>query len=75
MPDTGSLKAIVDAEAITTLRTAAASAAATDALARRDASRLAIIGAGVQGRSHLQAMMLVRKIREATIWDMDPARV
>jgi len=60
--------AILDATAITAIRTAAASAAATDALAREDAGDLAIIGSGAQGRSHLAAMRAVRKLRRVRIW-------
>lgn len=60
--------AILDATAITAIRTAAASAAATDALAREDAGDLAIIGAGAQGRSHLAAMRAVRKLRRVRVW-------
>lgn len=70
--ETGKVKAIVDAESITGIRTAAASAAATDALARPDASRLAILGAGLQGRMHLEAIMLVREISEVAVWDIQP---
>jgi ornithine cyclodeaminase len=60
--------AILDATAITAIRTAAASAAATDVLAREDAGELAIIGAGAQGRSHLAAMRAVRKLRRVRVW-------
>ncbi len=60
--------AILDATAITAIRTAAASAAATDALAREDAGDLAIIGSGAQGRSHLAAMRAVRKLRRVRVW-------
>ena len=70
--ETGSVKAIVDAESITGIRTAAASAAVTDVLARPDASRLAILGAGLQGRRHLEAIMLVRPLTEVTVWDIRP---
>ena len=51
--DRGVLLAIVDATSITTIRTAAVSAAATDALARRAATNVAILGSGVQARAHL----------------------
>lgn len=68
--ETGSVKALVDAESLTGIRTAAASAAATDVLARPDASRLAILGAGLQGRQHLEAIRLVRKLEEVTVWDL-----
>lgn len=70
--ETGGLKAIVDAESITGIRTAAVSAAVTQALARPDASRLAILGAGLQGRQHLRAIHLVRQLQEVTVWDVRP---
>lgn len=60
--------AILDAASITAIRTAAASAAATDALAREDAGDLALIGAGVQARTHLEAMAVVRKLRRVRVW-------
>lgn len=69
---TGALKAIVDAESVTAIRTAAASAAATDALARPDANHLAILGAGVQGRQHLRAIKQVRNVSAVTVWDLHP---
>jgi ornithine cyclodeaminase len=68
----GGIKAMVDAESITAIRTAAASAAATDVLARPDASRLAILGAGVQGRQHLAAVAQVRNLSAVTVWDLLP---
>jgi len=66
--ETGELLAVVNASAITAIRTAAVSAVATKLLAREDAKTLAIIGAGVQGRSHLEAIPLVRSIREVRIF-------
>ena len=54
--ETGELLALVNASAITEIRTAAVSAVATRALAREDANELAIIGAGVQARAHLEAL-------------------
>jgi ornithine cyclodeaminase len=60
--------AILDATAITSIRTAAASAAATDALARPDAGDLAILGSGAQARSHVPAMRAVRKLRRVRVW-------
>jgi ornithine cyclodeaminase/alanine dehydrogenase-like protein (mu-crystallin family) len=60
--------AILDATAITAIRTAAASAAATDALARHDAGDLALLGAGTQARSHLAAMRNVRPLRRVRVW-------
>ncbi|HET8986407.1 MAG TPA: ornithine cyclodeaminase family protein [Trueperaceae bacterium] len=71
---TGALRAIVDAEAITAIRTAAASAAATAELANPDAAHLAILGTGVQARQHLAALSLVRAFRSVTVWDRQPAR-
>ncbi|MDF2809001.1 MAG: hypothetical protein K0S56_32 [Microvirga sp.] len=57
--ETGQLLAVIDATAITAIRTAAVSAVATRALARLDAARVAIIGTGVQARSHVEAMRVV----------------
>ncbi|HEV8354172.1 MAG TPA: ornithine cyclodeaminase family protein [bacterium] len=65
---TGELLAIIDGRLITEMRTAAVSAAATKALARPEAGVLAILGAGVQARSHLEALRLVRSIREVRVW-------
>lgn len=64
----GNLTAILDAESITALRTAAASAVATRALAREDASTLALLGSGVQAETHLEAIRLVRPIRRVRVW-------
>jgi alanine dehydrogenase len=64
----GSLAALLDATAITTIRTAAVSAVATRALARTNASSLAILGAGVQGYAHLEAMCAVRPITSLRVW-------
>jgi ornithine cyclodeaminase len=58
--DTGVPTAILDASAVTAVRTAAVTAVATGLLARRDARTLAILGAGVQGRAHLHALAAVR---------------
>jgi ornithine cyclodeaminase len=73
---TGAATAILDAGEITAIRTAAASAAATDVLARRDARNLAILGCGEQARRHLEAIKCVRRIERVTIWgrDIDKAR-
>ncbi len=60
--------AILDATAITAVRTAAVSAAATDALALRDAGDLALIGSGTQARTHLAAMATVRTLRRVRVW-------
>lgn len=67
-PDHGSLVAIMDAGAITAVRTAAVSALATRLLARPDAGDLALIGSGVQARTHLEAMRLVRPVRRVRVW-------
>jgi ornithine cyclodeaminase/alanine dehydrogenase-like protein (mu-crystallin family) len=65
--ETGTLRALVNASAITAIRTAAVSAVATRVLAREDAGDLAILGAGVQARSHLEAMALVRPLRRVRV--------
>jgi ornithine cyclodeaminase len=65
--ETGELIAVVNASAITAIRTAAVSALATRLLSREDAGDLAIIGAGVQARSHLDAMNCVRPLRRVRI--------
>ncbi|QDY07991.1 ornithine cyclodeaminase family protein [Micromonospora sp. HM134] len=72
-PDTGLPAALIDAAALTAIRTAAASAAATDALARPDATVLAVLGAGVQARSHLRAIAVVRPVKEVRVWNHRPA--
>jgi ornithine cyclodeaminase len=64
---TGVLRAVLDASAVTAIRTAAVSAVSTRCLARPEASELAIIGTGVQAESHLEAIPLVRPIRRARI--------
>jgi alanine dehydrogenase len=63
----GRLLAVIDATSITAIRTAAVSGVATKLLARKDAGDLAIIGSGVQARTHLEAMMQVRKLRRVRI--------
>ena len=65
--ETGELLALMNASAITAVRTAAVSGVATDLLAREDASDLAIIGAGVQARTHLLAMSDVRSIKRCRV--------
>jgi len=67
-PETGEPLCVMDGRLITEMRTAAVSAAATDLLAREDAQVLAILGSGVQARSHLAAMKLVRSFDEARVW-------
>lgn len=65
--ETGEPLALMNASQITAIRTAAVSAVATRLLARPDASELGIIGAGVQARTHLVALALVRTIRRARV--------
>lgn len=65
--ETGEVLAMMNASAITAIRTAAVSGVATDLLAREDASDLTIIGAGVQARSHLAAMSEVRLIKRCRV--------
>jgi ornithine cyclodeaminase/alanine dehydrogenase-like protein (mu-crystallin family) len=67
-PETGEPLVIMDGRLLTEMRTGAVSAAATKALARADASVLAILGSGVQARSHLEALRLVRNFREVRVW-------
>ncbi|MEU8124793.1 ornithine cyclodeaminase family protein [Spirillospora sp. NPDC049024] len=66
-PVDGRPVAIIEGESVTTLRTSAASAVAADHLAVRGASRLAVVGCGVQGRAHVRAMAAVRPIREVAM--------
>lgn len=67
-PETGEPIAVMDGRYITEMRTAAVSAAATDLLARRDTRVLAILGSGVQARSHLEALRMVRHFDEVRVW-------
>ena len=64
----GRLLAIIDASSVTAIRTAAVSGLATRLLANPDASDLAILGAGVQARTHLEAMLAVRPITRVRLW-------
>jgi len=65
---TGAVSCIADAEPITKIRTASATAVATDALARKDAEVLAVFGSGVQAEAHLRALPLIRDFREILLW-------
>lgn len=65
--ETGELMALMNASAITAVRTAAVSGVATELLAREDAGNLAIVGAGVQARTHLSAMSEVRSIKRCRV--------
>jgi alanine dehydrogenase len=73
--ETGELAAVMDGRYITELRTAAASAVSVRHLARADASTLAILGSGVQARSHVAALPLVRQFREIRAWSPTPAHL
>jgi alanine dehydrogenase len=68
----GRLLAILDAAAVTAIRTAAVSALATRLLAREDAGDLALLGAGVQARTHLAALREVRLLRRVRVWSRHP---
>src|SRR4051812_30514243 len=67
-PETGTPLAIMDGRLITEMRTAAVSAAATKLLAAPDSKILAILGSGVQARSHAEALRLVRNFEEIRVW-------
>src|SRR5437763_6156739 len=71
---TGAVSCIADAEPVTKIRTACATAAATDALARADVQVLAVFGTGLQAQSHLRAVTLVRPFREILLWGRSPER-
>lgn len=71
-PETGSLAAMMDGRLITEMRTAAVSAVAVKYMARAEAGVLAILGSGVQARSHLAALPLVRSFREVRAWSPTP---
>jgi ornithine cyclodeaminase/alanine dehydrogenase-like protein (mu-crystallin family) len=67
-PQTGAPLAVMDGRLITEMRTAAVSAAATKLLAPKGAKVLAILGSGVQARSHVEALRLVRTFQEVRVW-------
>ncbi|HEY6548209.1 MAG TPA: ornithine cyclodeaminase family protein [Vicinamibacteria bacterium] len=71
--ETGAPLAVVNASAVTAIRTAAVSGVATRALARQDAGDLALIGASVQAATHLEAMACVRPLRRVRVASRDPA--
>ncbi len=73
-PETGAPVCVLHAGEITAIRTAAASAVATDALARPQASRLAILGYGEQAQTHARAIAKVRKLEQVTVWGRSPER-
>jgi thiomorpholine-carboxylate dehydrogenase len=67
-PDTGALLALLDGRYITEARTAAVSAVSSRLLARKNAASLAILGSGVQARSHLEALARVHQLRQVSVW-------
>jgi alanine dehydrogenase len=67
-PETGEPLAVMDGRLVTEMRTAAVSAAATKLLARVDTKILTILGSGVQARSHLEALRVVRSFTEVRVW-------
>jgi len=71
----GCLQALVDASAITAIRTAAVSGVATRLLAREDAGELAILGSGVQAHAHVNAMLAARSIGRVRVWSPNPEHV
>src|SRR5216683_128913 len=73
-PETGAPVCVVDAGEITAIRTAAASAVATGALAREDARRLTILGYGEQAATHARAISKVRDVESIVIWGRSPDR-
>jgi ornithine cyclodeaminase/alanine dehydrogenase-like protein (mu-crystallin family) len=73
-PETGAPVCVLHAGEITAIRTAAASAVATDALARKDARRLTILGSGEQAVTHARAIRKVRELESITIWGRSPER-
>jgi ornithine cyclodeaminase/alanine dehydrogenase-like protein (mu-crystallin family) len=73
-PETGAPVCVVHAGEITAIRTAAASAVATDALARPDSTCLAILGYGEQAATHARAIAHVRKLESITVWGRSPER-
>ena len=73
---TGETRAMINASAVTAIRTAAVSGVATRALARRSASVVAVLGAGVQARSHVEAMRCAIQPTHIYLWarDLDRAQ-
>jgi alanine dehydrogenase len=73
-PATGALLALLDGRYITEARTAAVSAVSSRLLARKTAASLAIIGSGVQARSHMEALARVHQLRQVTVWSPNKLR-
>jgi alanine dehydrogenase len=73
-PETGALLALLDGRYITEARTAAVSAVSSRLLARKTATSLAIIGTGVQARSHLDALSRIHRLKQVTVWSPNKER-
>jgi ornithine cyclodeaminase len=73
-PESGAPVCAAHAGEITAIRTAAASAVATDVLARKDTRRLALLGYGEQAATHARAISKVRKLETVTVWGRSPER-
>jgi len=73
-PETGEPMVTMDGRLITEMRTAAVTATFIDAVAPQDVKTLAILGAGTQGKSHIEALSHVREFEEVRIWNRTPAR-
>ncbi|WP_369231787.1 ornithine cyclodeaminase family protein [Streptomyces sp. R21] len=73
-PVTGQLAAVMDGTAVTTLRTAAASAVAFDALATADSTELGLLGSGTQALAHARAVARVRELRSVRVWSPHAGR-
>jgi ornithine cyclodeaminase/alanine dehydrogenase-like protein (mu-crystallin family) len=73
-PESGAPVCVVDAGEVTAIRTAAASAVATDVLARKDAGRLALLGDGEQAATHARAIGKVRHLESIVVWGRSAER-
>jgi ornithine cyclodeaminase/alanine dehydrogenase-like protein (mu-crystallin family) len=73
--ETGATRAVMNAGAITAVRTAAVSGVATRLLARDDVRTLSILGSGIQARAHLDAMQAVREFERIVVWGRTPGRL
>jgi ornithine cyclodeaminase/alanine dehydrogenase-like protein (mu-crystallin family) len=73
--ETGALRALLDGRLITEMRTAAVSAVSSRLLARPGAASLAIIGSGVQARSHLRTLVRVHTLRHVSVWSPNRAQL
>jgi len=71
--EAGAVVCIADAHEVTKIRTACASAVATDALARKDATTLGVLGCGTQAEAHIRAIPLVRNIQRILVWGRNPS--